>query len=46
MMVFVVGTQLVSRGVAIEFEICTNSASVKELQILQSKNTNIFLLFL
>jgi hypothetical protein len=45
MMVLVAGTQLVSQGVAIEFEsfieICTRSACVEELQVLQSKNTNI-----
>ena len=45
MTVLVAGTQLVSRGVAIEFvsftEMCTRSTCVIELQVLRSKNTNI-----
>jgi hypothetical protein len=43
-MVLVLGMQLGSRGETIEFvsftEICTRSALVEELQVLQSKNTN------
>jgi hypothetical protein len=44
-MVLLAGTQLVSRGVANEFvsfiEMCKRAACLKELKVLQLKNTNI-----